>query len=93
MSWDFLELNVMMSTFGTIELPHDAYFMRSTLWGSPIRAITIKYGPTFWGSWIPRNQTLDLLRPDRSSGAGFAIPENRVATLTLRVITVSVPLQ
>jgi hypothetical protein len=48
--------------------------------------------PTFWGSLIPRSHH-NLLRPDRSTGAGFAIPENCVATLTLRVITVSVPLQ
>ena len=102
MSWDLLELNFKMSIFGTTELPHDAYSTRSTLWGSPISSNDNFIRPTFWGSLLHTAHLLEepdfaysnpyLLRPDRSTGAGFAIPENRVATLTLRVITVSVPL-
>jgi len=58
MSWDFLELKFTMSIFGTTELPHDAYFTRSTLWGNPISSNDNFIRPTFWGSLIHKAHLL-----------------------------------
>ena len=92
MSWDFLELKFTMSTFGTTELPHNAYFTCSTLWGSPISSNDDFIRPSLWGSPIPSSQT-QLIAARSLDWRGVRHIRERVATLTLRVITVSVPLQ